>query len=243
MFKSRLRNLDDSANAFGALLLIISIAGAFAPASALAQQQGAVGGGGAGIGLAPPTGGWYSGLSVGRSPIGVGNSGVPPVLDATTSNLSIGESGNSYTLFGGYRFSRNFALESWYTDFGNSRRDLAAPVFGTISSNLRSSGLHLDAVGIVPLRNGFSLYGKLGTIYAPNNSSISGGGAAGPMWTLTDLNPKRSDWNSKYGLGASYDLSKNLGLRFEYERINNIGDLRTGDGNVGMWSFGLTKRY
>jgi hypothetical protein len=73
--------------------------------------------------------------------------------------------------------------------------------------------------------------------------SVSTGGAVLPLLTPTDLSPKRSEWNSKYGLGASYEMSNKLGLRFEYERINSLGDGRTGDGNVGIWSLGLIKRY
>lgn len=73
--------------------------------------------------------------------------------------------------------------------------------------------------------------------------SISTSGAVLPMLTPADLSPKRSEWNSKYGLGASYEMSNKLGLRFEYERINNVGDIRTGEGNVGMWSLGLIRRY
>lgn len=63
------------------------------------------------------------------------------------------------------------------------------------------------------------------------------------MATLIDLNRKRSEWNPKFGIGAGYDFSSGLGLRLVYERVSNVGDARTGDGNVGMWSLGLTKRY
>lgn len=243
MSKSRLRSrTEDTASALGALLLIASIAAAFAPATALAQQPGA-GGRDSGNGTEARSAGWYSGLSLGRPQADTRDS-VLSVTEGTASSLLKNESSTSYKLYG-YRVNRNFALEGGYTDFGklDARRDIAAPVFGSISSDIRSSGLHLDAVGIVPLQNGFSLFGKLGTIYTTSNASISTGGAAAPPLTLTDLNLKRSEWNSRYSLGASYSLSNNLGLRFEYERINNAGDLRTGEGNFGMWSLGFTKHY
>ena len=245
MSKGRLTNgIGNRASALGSLHLIASIAAAFAPATALAQQQTEVGSGSNGTGIELRTGGWYSGLRVGRSQIGISDNSLA-VTGAAASNLFTSESSTGYKLYGGYQFNRNFALEGGYTDLGrfDLGRDAAAPMLGSIASNIRSSGLHLDVVGIVPLQNGLSLFGRLGTIYAMGNSSISTSVGAAPLLTLTDLNPRRSEWNSRYGLGASYDLPNNLGLRFGYERINNLGDLRTGEGNVGMWSFGLTKRY
>jgi len=242
MSKYKLRSsIDDTASAFGALLLIASIATAFAPAKALAQQQGA---GGSETGMAARTGGWYSGLSVGRSQLGISDS-VLPVTGAAALSLSTSESSTGYKLYGGYQFNRNFALEGGYADFGNfdARREVTAPVLDSMSSNIRASGLYLGAVGIVPLPNRFSLFGKLGTAYSTSTMSISTSGAMLPLATPTDLSPKRFEWNSKYGLGASYEMSNKLGLRFEYERINSLGDGRTGDGNVGMWSLGLIKRY
>ncbi len=242
MSKARYDSIGDTARAFGSLLLIALIAAAFAPAIALAQQQGGSGGNGTGMELRSE--GWYSGLRIGRSQFGIGDS-LSPVTGAAASSLFTNESNSGYKLYGGYQFNRNFALEGGYTDFGkfDLGRDTAMPSLDSIATNIRSSGLHLDVVGIIPLQNGLSLFGRLGTVYTMGNTSISTGGGVAPLLTLTDLNPRRSEWNSRYGLGASYDLPNNLGLRFGYERINNLGDFRTGDGNVGMWSLGLTKRY
>lgn len=215
---------------FGVLLLIGSIAAALAPAGALAQQRAA----GAG---------WYSGLSVGGSEIGMSD-GVLPVTGATATSLSKDESSTGFKLFAGYRYNPNFALEGGYTDFGkfDARRNVTAPVVGSMSRNTKVFGFHLDAVGILPLQGGFSLFGKLGALYSVSKSSISTDGAIVPLAT-TSLNPKRSEWNPKVGLGAGYDFSNGLGLRLEYERVGNVGDTGTGEGNIGMWSIGLTKRY
>lgn len=236
------RATGNAANSFGAMLLLALIAAAFAPVRALAQEQGT--GGDSGTGMVLPSGGWYSGLSVGRSQFGIRDS-ILPVTGATLSNLSRDESSTGYKLFGGYQFNRNFALEGGYADFGrfDTQHEIAAPMLDSMSSNIRASGFYLGAVGVIPLPNRFSLFGKLGTAYSTSTMSISTGGAALPLFTPTDLGPKRSEWNSKYGLGASYEMSNKLGLRFEYERINSLGDSRTGDGNVGIWSLGLIKRY
>jgi OOP family OmpA-OmpF porin len=215
---------------FGVLLLTGAVAAAFAPAGAMAQQKAG--------------GGWYSGISLGGTQIGMSDN-VVPVAGATATTLAKDESGTGFKLFGGYRYSQNFAVEGGYFDFGNftARRDVSAPVVGTISRTMKSSGFNVDAVGIMPLQSGFSLFGKVGLAYSMTKGSISTGGALLPDPALTSLSPKRSEWNPKIGLGASYDFSNGMGLRLEYERISNVGDLRTGEGNIGMWSLGLTKRY
>ena len=234
--------LGHTAISFGARSLLALIAAAFAPASAQAQQPG--GGGDIGTGLVLPSGGWYSGLSAGRSRIGIRDS-ILPISGTALSNLTGNESSTAYKFFGGYQFNRNIALEGGYADFGrlDTRRELATATPGWISNDIRAGGFYLGAVGVVPLPNRFSLFGKLGTGYATNSGSMSPSGVALPLLAPADLGPKRSEWNSKYGLGASYEMSNKLGLRFEYERINSFGDGRGADGNVGVWSLGLTKRY
>ena len=220
-----------TAHPFGVLLLIGSVAAAFAPVGALAQQRAA----GAG---------WYSGFSVGGSQIGMSDN-VLSVTGATASSLAKDESSTGFKLFGGYQYNPNFALEGGYTDLGkfDARRDVTAPVVGSVSRNMRMAGFDLAAVGIIPVQNGFALFGKIGAMYTMTRSSISTSGALLPAAALTDLNPKRSEWNPKFGIGASYDFSNRLGLRLEYEHVSNVGDAATGEGNVGMWSLGLTKRF
>jgi OmpA-OmpF porin, OOP family len=220
-----------TARPFGVLLLTCSVAAAFAPAGAFAQQRTA----GAG---------WYSGLSVGGSQIGL-NDNALPVAGATATSLTKDESSTGFKLFGGYRYNQNFALEGGYTDLGkfNARRDVTAPVIGSISRDMKTSGFDLAAVGIFPIQNGFSLFGKIGAMYTMTRSSISINGALLPAAGLTDLSPRRSEWNPKFGIGAGYDFSSGLGLRLEYERVTNVGDAATGEGNIGMWSVGLTKRF
>ena len=220
------------------LLTIASVAAALAPATALAQPQAA---GGTGLALRPA--GWYSGLAVGRLEGDLG-AGVPPLSAAMPANLAAGETNGGFKIFGGYQFNRHFAVEGRLSEIGrpDSTRDDIAPVFGATPG--RSSGFRLDAVGIVPLRGGFSLFGRIGTWYSPVRNFASAGGGLLLVPTFADPNSKPFEWNATYGLGASYDFSSNTGLHFKYERANGyLGDSRTGDGNVGVWSFGLIKRY
>ena len=213
----------------GVLLLVGSVAAAFAPAAALAQQKA--------------EGGWYTGLSFGATQIGLTDNTLP-IAGATATTFSKDESSTGFKIFGGYRFNKNFALEGGYTDLGkfNASREAIAPFSGSLSRSTKASGFDLSAVGIIPMQNGFSLFGKVGAMYTMSEGSVSTSGA---LLLAPDVstNPKRSEWNPKVGIGADYAFSNGLGLRLEYERINNVGDSRTGEGNVGIWSLGLSKRY
>jgi OOP family OmpA-OmpF porin len=63
------------------------------------------------------------------------------------------------------------------------------------------------ALGIAPLNEQFSLYGKLGGY----RGEARGGG----------LKETRNDLT--YGLGAQYDVSRNLGVRLEWQRYTDFG--------------------
>lgn len=229
-----------AANSLGAAFLPALLAALFTPALAHAQDTDAAGG----TGMTLPSGGWYGGLTAGRSQPGIRES-LLPVTGARQSQLSENASAPGYRLYGGYQFSRNITLEGGYADFGrlDAQRESVAPMLGAASNTFRFSAFYLGAVGIIPLPNRFSLFGKLGTSYGAGASSVSTGGVMPQLLTPADPIPRRTEWNSKYGLGASYEMSNKLGLRFEYERSNSLSDGRIGEGNVGMWSLGLTKRY
>ena len=215
---------------------IAAVAAACAPAAVLAQPPAA-----GGTGLSVRSAGWYSGLFVGQDDH---SAGMPSLSAARPSIVSGSESNAGFNLFGGYQFSRHFAVEGRLSEFGkyDAMRDDATPVLGATPG--RSSGFRLDAVGIVPLRGGFSLFGKIGTLYSPARTFVSGGGGPTQLPSFADPNTKPFEWNARYGLGASYDVSSSTGLHFKYERASSyLGDARIGDGNVGIWSFGLIKRY
>jgi len=235
-------SLGNAANSYRARFLFAVIALAFTSAPALAQAQAS--GGVSDAGTALPAGGWYGGLSAGRSHVGIHDS-MMSVTGTTLSSWSRDQANTGIKLYGGYQINRNLTLEGGYAESGqfDTRREFTTPAFGLQSSEFRTSRFYMGAVGVVPLPNRFSLFGKLGTGYA-TGAALDATSAAGlPMLTPADLALRRSEWNSKYGLGASYEMSNKLGLRFEYERTNSAGDGRSVEGNVGMWSLGLTKRY
>ncbi len=187
---------------------------------------------------------WYGGVSIGQSTVKIKDD-VLPIIGATATSLSKNETDTGFKAYIGYRFNQNFALEGGWTDFGkfSATRTMTAPGFGTVQANVKASGAHLDALGIWPLQNNLTLFGKLGALYDTVETNASTTGAV-VFPAGTNTNPKHSGLNWKFGLGAGYDFTPTVGARVEWERAKNLGDSSTGGkADVDLLSVGVVFRF
>ena len=99
------------------------------------------------------------------------------------------EEDTGFKIFGGYQFHRNIAAELGYGLLFDK-------------SGVEITSLELTAVGIFPLGNQFSLFGKLGFARVEAESNFGS----------TD------DTALTFGFGAQYDIGRNLGLRLGWQR-------------------------
>ncbi len=115
-------------------------------------------------------------------------------------------------LFAGYQVTPNFALEAGVADLGRVSN-------GTGRVDGRSE--YLDAVGIAPLSDKWSLLGSVGVAHI--NLDTTGGDA--------------SDNGLKLGLGAQYALTSNVSLRGQVERYQPkvFGEKP----NIDQYTFGV----
>jgi OOP family OmpA-OmpF porin len=106
--------------------------------------------------------------------------------------------------------------------------------------NWQVNGWTMDAVGLLPFQN-FSLFGKLGLLYSTAKTlrTATGGVPLAPGFA----SPKKSEFNPHWGLGASYDFTRSLALRAEYEVAHKVGNEKTGEGNVDLASVGLVVKF
>lgn len=184
---------------------------------------------------------WYGGINIGqarehfdhdrtaRSVLGPG---------FATTSITHDNTDTGYKLYGGYRFHRNFAVEGGYFNLGKFDFTATTVPAGTLTGNMKVQGLNLDLVGILPVTDRFSAFGRFGLTSARTKSSFSGTGAAAAFNT----NPSRRDTNYKYGAGLQYDFNYNLGMRFEFERYR-INDGVGSKGNIDLLSIGLVYRF
>ena len=142
----------------------------------------------------------------------------------TISNCEDTDTG--WKAFVGYRFNRNFAAELSYINFGEySGRVTLGPLSAT--ANVDATAWGLAAVGILPVSNRFDLFGKLGFVRGESDGSVNLGG------TTVEVGDKGTELH--YGFGAIFNFTRNLGIRAEWEMVN--------DADLSLLSIGLQYRF
>lgn len=169
---------------------------------------------------AEPVGGWYLGGSVGAATT------TASLNAAGTSLTQTDKTDRALSLRAGYRLHTNWAVEGGYADLGSSKYQQA----GFSEDTMKTALWHIDAVGIVPLNDKFSVFGKLG------------------VTRITyDVNGYKEHKSTPHlGLGASYALTPAVVLRAEYD---DYGKSRFTDGSASLdirshqFSLGMDYRF
>ena len=174
---------------------------------------------------------FYAGLSIGQSKDNQWCSDVP-------SGISCDDKDTAWKLFAGYRFHPNFAVELGYNDLGTVKGGGTDAGTGlAFDASVDTTAWELTGIGSWPLANRFAVYGKLGLYYGESKGhvNIAGLGSGSAKETNTDLT---------FGLGASYDLTRNASLRIEWQRFNDVGgsDLG-GTSDIDVFSIGALYRF
>ncbi|MFA5916516.1 MAG: OmpA family protein [Burkholderiales bacterium] len=185
--------------------------------------------------------GWYGGGNAGRASAKIDNANITSNLlggGLATSSISNDDNDTGYKLFGGYKFNRNFAVEGGYFDLGRFGFTATTVPAGTLNGNIKLKGVNLDAVGILPITENFSAFGRVGVNYAEARDSFSGSGAV----NVLNSNPSKREANLKFGGGLQYDFTQWLGMRVEAERYR-INDAVGSKGDIDLVSVGLVYRF
>jgi OOP family OmpA-OmpF porin len=181
---------------------------------------------------------WYLGGNIGQSRAKIDDASISAGLPGTTS-ISDNDSDTAYKLFGGYQFNKNFALEGGYFNLGQFGYTATTVPAGTLNGNIKLQGLNIDAVGMLPLADKFSVFGRLGLQYAQAKDDFSSTGAVA---TPADPNPSKNSGSYKAGVGVQYDFTESLGMRVEAERYR-VNDAIGNTGDVDLYSVGLVYRF
>ena len=181
---------------------------------------------------------WYIGGNIGQSRAKIDDANITRYLPGTVS-ISDDNKGNAFKLFGGYQFNKNFAVEGGYFNLGEFGYTATTVPAGTLNGKIKLQGLNLDAVGMLPLADKFSVFGRLGLQYAQAKDNFS---STGVVINPTNPNPSKNALNYKAGVGAQYDFTQSLGMRAEAERYR-INDAIGNTGDINMYSLGLVYRF
>lgn len=117
----------------------------------------------------------------------------------------------AWKLFAGYKFNRYLALEGSYMNLGEFTASVTS---GGVSANVtgEATSWNIAAVGMLPLGNQFSLFGKLGWAWTDAAASVTVGG--------TNVRVGEDDDEAIYGVGVQWDMTRNWALRAEWERLD-----------------------
>lgn len=180
--------------------------------------------------------------SVGQSTIDSDKSATDNALTSEgADNLasSLDKTDTAYKIQVGYQFNQYFAVEGGYVNLGKTDYS-ASFTGGGANANAKVSGLNIAALGILPISDSFSLFGKAGLIDAKVETTVSANGLGG---SANDSSTARK-WKANWGAGATYSINKQLGIRVEYEQFSKLGDANTtGEADVNLFSAGVAYKF
>ncbi len=167
-----------------------------------------------------------------------------PIVDAT-SNLD--DSDTAFGLAGGYQVNRNFAAELAYVDLG----DISYSANGTVTDGVdtfdagvgidqSTSGPVFSLLGIVPIGERFSVFGRVGIALMSVDGDVS---VTIDGETETDsVSTDRS--NLMYGVGGEFSFNKRFGVRLGWDRYADVGsDDQMGEVDIDVISLGLRYNF
>lgn len=185
--------------------------------------------------------GWYVGANVGQSRSKIADGPIARSLTAqgfSSSSINNDSQGAGFKLFGGYQFNRYFALESGYFNLGDFGYTATTVPAGTSSGRIRLQGMNFDAVGILPITQKFSAFGRVGVTYVDARDTFSGSGAD----YAPNSTAQKHEFNYKYGIGLQYALTRAVDMRMEAERYR-VKDAIGNSGDVDLVSLGVVYRF
>ena len=180
-------------------------------------------------GLKPPKSGADA-----QTPPGYLSFATEPVQSFALSRNN-GNAENGFRLKLGYQYSRFFAVEGQFVDFGRTSGDLFASP-GNLTSAFRSTGMGVDTIAMLPWRS-FSFYGRLGAYRGESRNAF----AQYSTSLLGDSVSRGTRW--RYGLGMRYDFTKSLGIKAEVERYSPLGTPLEAQAETDLISVGLSWRF
>jgi OOP family OmpA-OmpF porin len=183
--------------------------------------------------------GWYAGLDIGKSRSGLGGSDIDGALanQGVAGSGSMDDSSTAYGINGGYRLNRNFAVEGALTRLGSFDYSSTAGA-DTVSGKFKANALSLAGVGIYPLSNAFSIYGKAGL--AVTDAKLDAGSATG---ATAVGNQSHTGTGLLFGAGVTYDFDRGYFAKAGWDRYAKVGDASTGSGSIDTYNVGIGMRF
>lgn len=146
---------------------------------------------------------------------------------------------NGWKLFAGYKVNENLAIEGGYYNLGEEEADYDTD-YGKMHATGEASGIGLTGVYSQEIADDLEVFGKLGamfwTVEGEASQTISG--------TKVSVSDEEDGTSVLFGLGASYNINDNWGVRGEWERYTaeyeDIDAGKDSEEDIDILSAGVT---
>lgn len=168
--------------------------------------------------------GWYLGAGAGYAKTTTSNIEKPEGISEKTNDTG-------FKLYGGYQFHKNWAAEIEVVSLGKYTES-----YSDHHTSIKTTGLGISTIGILPLSDQFSLFGKTGVIKKYMNVQIYDDDSTNSQ--------KNTVTSALLGGGAAYHFTPNLTLRAEYEHFGKKTiDKRDIKISHSLFSLGMHYRF
>jgi OmpA-OmpF porin, OOP family len=147
-------------------------------------------------------------------------------LDVVDVTSTLDDSDTGFGLAGGYQLNDHFAVEFAYVKLGSVDYRASATVTDGVDEADADVGLEnsaggpvLSAIGILPIGERFSLFGRVGLslLNAEGTARIALGGVSQRL----SQSSQKSD--PMFGVGVELSLSKHFAIRLAWDRYLDVG--------------------
>jgi OOP family OmpA-OmpF porin len=141
------------------------------------------------------------------------------------AGISCDDKDTAWKVFGGYQFNRYVAVEVGYTNLGE-----ATAAAGGVTVTDEATAFEVVAVGMYPIIDRLSVYGKLGLFRGELDRSSNNPAVVTGSNSQTDIT---------FGFGLRYDITSNIAVRGEWQTYREVGDIT----DVNVISIGALFRF
>ena len=134
-------------------------------------------------------------------------------------------------VYGGYKFNKYLGAEGALVYLGSA--DANGTFLGVpVTSDVYAGGLELAGTGTVPITDQFGILAKLGVLFWGIHSEVG-----------TGFDRDENGTSFATGVGLKYDITKNVGIRLEWERFWQVGNSTIGESDVDLFTIGGLYRF
>ncbi len=149
----------------------------------------------------------------------------------TTAPGSCDKSEFAGKVYGGYKFNKYLGAEGALVYLGSA--DANGTFLGVpVTSDVYAGGLELAGTGTVPITDQFGILAKLGVLFWGIHSEVG-----------TGFERDENGTSFATGMGLKYDITKNVGIRLEWERFWQVGNSTIGESDVDLFTLGGLYRF